>query len=81
MKNEKTSAHVASVAGRMLKALERVSPADSVRTHPAAPGDEFYVELGTVRELSAVLASALTQAPDKSRGERGRRKFARGIAR
>lgn len=69
MKNEQTSKKVAAIAGRVLRKLDRALKPygldDSGGVFISIPAAVCAVELCTIKEIKSVLASALTQAPDK----------------
>ena len=59
MRNEKTSPPVATIAARLL---------DGLKTLPVVT--QFFLgDWFTVKELKALAASALTQAPDKKKSK------------
>lgn len=58
MKNEKTSARVAKLAGTILKRTELMLPRDPLLAHDG-------VQACTVAQLRTLAASCLTQAPDR----------------
>jgi hypothetical protein len=59
MRDENTGKKAATIAGRIMRKLAKWPAADRVRT------SEFIV--CTIGELRILAASALTQAPDKSK--------------
>lgn len=65
MKNEKTSKRVAKIAGRILETLKTFKTIPN--TEKVIAGD---VQIGTVGEIKALAASALTQAADKKTTKR-----------
>ena len=71
MKNEKTSARVATIAGWWFNVLREEPMADHAwisaprKPTKSNPMKFRMVCIGTVAELKALAASVLTQAPDK----------------
>lgn len=60
-KNERTSKRVASIAGRILEIFREYELPASAEVYVSACGEK----IGTVGDIRALAASALTQAPAK----------------
>ena len=69
-RNERTSARVARIAGRILESLEGV-PDDRTVLYNTNTGTMFRLSVG---DLKALAASSLTQAPDRKATTEGKRK-------
>lgn len=73
MKNERTSAKAAAIAGRVLEWLKGLKPDDRVTVTKsevmvkAGRASDNEVEVCTVAELKQLAASCLTQAENKTR--------------
>lgn len=68
MKNEKTSRRVASIAGRVHKALAEVPVGYRLYIYVQDAGGAF-ADLLSVGDVKKLAASALTQAPNKVRAK------------
>lgn len=69
MKNERSSKRLASLAGRILSADERGSTRVALYADGRRKGDTFLYW----RDIRALAASVLTQAPDKKKKRKKRR--------